>query len=245
MTETAKDLIQAEDPFVLMVERLATNKDIDADKLQKIVDIQIQIMDREAEAEFSAAMSRVQAKLPIIEKTAYNEQTRSKYAKHEAIAIALKPVYTAEGFSATFSEGKADVEGDIRIKGVLRHAGGHSEEYFVHLPRDDSGIKGTINKTPLHAKGSTFTYGRRYLTCLMFDVATGDDTDGNLPDALVTPDQADQLQALYEKLPTDRQAKFLKWALGRRELGGEETVDDIKAKLFDVCLRKLQKATAE
>lgn len=170
------------DPFVTMVERLATNESVDADKLQKLVDIQMQIMDRNAEAEFNSAMAKVQAELPTVLADSVNQQTSSTYAKHEIIAKTIKPVYTRHGFSTSFSQADTPRADHIRIVGTLRHSAGHSVEYFADLPIDDRGIKGNVNKTPLHATGSTFTYGRRYVTCLMFDVATGDDTDGNVYD---------------------------------------------------------------
>ncbi|MEE9158951.1 MAG: ERF family protein [Gammaproteobacteria bacterium] len=221
------------DPFVMMVERLATNKDVDPDKLQKLVDIQIQIMDRTNEAEFNAAMSRVQAKLPEVERNADNLQTKSKYAKHEAIAKAIKPIYTAEGFSAVFSQGQSDIDGYIRINGRLRHSAGHSEPHYVDLPLDKAGIKGNVNKTDLHATSSTFTYGRRILTCMMFDVATGDDTDGNLPQKTITTDQATVINDLIKETKANKK-KVLGWA------GGAETVEDIPASYYDEAVRLLE-----
>lgn len=189
------------DPFVTMVERLATNDRVDADKLEKLVDIQIRIMDRNAEAEFNTAMSKVQSELPTVAADALNTQTSSMYAKHEAISKAIKPIYTRHGFSTSFSQADTDRADHIRVRGVLRHNAGHAEEYFADLPIDDKGIKGNTNKTPLHAAGSTFTYGRRYLTCLMFDVATGDDNDGNVYDSgAISEEQQNQLHALATEL---------------------------------------------
>ena len=116
------------------------------------------------------------------------------------IARAIKPVYAAEGFSVSFGEKKAEREGYIHIEGVLRHMAGHSETYSLELPIDDKGIKGTANKTQLHATGSTYTYGRRYLTCLMFDVATGDDTDGNQPIEPITKEQVQEINVIIKEL---------------------------------------------
>lgn len=225
----SKEITVQSDPFVDMVERLATNSDVDAEKLDKLVSIQERIMDRNAEQEFNAAMSRVQAKLPTVEKDANNLQTKSMYARHEAISRAIKPIYTAEGFSTSFSEGTPVKEGHIRVNGILRHSAGHSEPYSVELPPDDKGIKGSVNKTNLHAAGSTLTYGRRYLTLLMFDIATGDDTDGNLPKQPITQERAEEIQELLGGFSAGYQARFLKWALDKEELSGEETPADIPA----------------
>lgn len=166
------------DPFLEMVERVASNPDIDADKIQKILDMQIQVMDRTARDEFYAAMNRVQAELPAVYRDAENKQTNSRYSKIETIAKAIKPIYTKHGFSTSFSEDKSDGDGYIRIRGVLRHCNGHSEDhYYVDLPVDNVGIHGKVNKTMVHGTASTFQYGRRYLTLFMFNVTTDDDDD--------------------------------------------------------------------
>lgn len=220
------------DPFVEMVERLATNKDVDPDKLQKLVDIQMQIMDRNAEAEFNAAMARVQKNLPEVLREADNLQTKSRYAKHEAIAKAIKPIYTVEGFSAVFSQGKAEADSCIRVNGTLRHSGGYSEPHWLELPLDKAGIKGNVNKTDLHATASTFTYGRRILTCMMFDVATGDDTDGNLPEDTITVDQATVINDLIKESKANK-AKFLGWA-------GVDKVEDMPASFYAEAKRLLE-----
>jgi hypothetical protein len=239
-------LEDSQDPFVALVERLSANKDIDVDKMREIVNIQMDVMDRNAEQEFNMSMSLVQAELPTVLAAAENKQTHSTYAKHEAISKAIKPVYTKHGFSTTFRQGKADKEGEIRICGKLMHSSGHSDEnYFIDLPRDDSGIKGNKNKTALHASGSTFSYGRRYLTLLMFDIATGDDTDGNLPAELVSATQAEYLQSLLVKLPMKRQQGFLKWSLNQKFLDGSESVDDLPAKYYDDYRQNLEEAVAD
>ena len=233
MTDKTKEVATIQpDPFVEMVERLATNEAVDPDKLQKLVDVQMQIMDRNAETEFNAAMSRVQAELPEVLKDAKNPQTQSRYAKHEHIAKAIKPFYTAEGFSAVFSQGQTDTDGYIRVEARLRHSGGHSEPHHLDLPLDKAGIAGKVNKTDLHATASTFTYGRRILTCMMFDVATGDDTDGNLPEDCITVDQATVINDLLKETKANK-AKFLDWA-------GVEKVEDIPASYYDEAKRLLE-----
>lgn len=209
LTEVVQDIgTTAADPFVQMVERLATNEQVDADKLEKLVDVQIRILDRNAEIEFNQAMADVQANLPQVAYDAQNDHTRSRYARHEAIVRAIKPIYTSLGFSTSFSQGDGP-DGFMRIVGVLRHRGGHHAEYFVDLPADDRGSSGNVNKTALHAAGSTFTYGRRYLTCLMFDVATGDDTDGAQPVPVLTDTQVADLQAKAEELFGDKYERVL------------------------------------
>jgi len=169
------------DQFVSVIERAVTNPEVDTDKLRAILDMQMTIMDKQAAQAYSADMTACQAEMPMIVKNAVNNQTSSKYAKHEAICAAIKPVYTKAGFSLTFSQGKADQEDEIRTTCIVSHRLGHKETYYIDLPLDNKGIKGNENKTEIHGKGSTFSYGRRYLTLMIFDLATYDDNDGNAP----------------------------------------------------------------
>lgn len=234
------------DPFIDMVERLAANEAIDPDKLQKIVDVQMQVLDRNAENEFNAAMSRVQSILPEVYAKSYNPQTNSRYAKIEHIAKVIKPIYTAEGFSTTFSQAKPVTDGYMGVDGELRHSSGYKRSYWLELPPDDKGIKGTVNKTSLHAAGSTFTYGRRYLTCLMFDVATGDDTDAvtgdSLPPAkLISEKQVSQITDMLTILkdadaPNSDEETFCAWAK-------IDSIKEMPSHKFARCLKNLKEKT--
>ncbi len=248
MTEKKKAVLAephatSDDPFTAMVERLASNPDVDADKLDKLVSIQMRILDRQAEAAFNAAMARVQAKLPIVLQDAQNKQTGSRYARHEAISIAIKPIYTAEGFSTSFSQADSPREDHIRVNGTLRHTEGHSALYFVDLPIDDRGIKGQVNKTPLHAAGSTFSYGRRYLTCMMFDVATGDDNDGNVCEAdaeVLSQQQLVELQDEALRLYASKWRQTLEAMTQRYFNLGHRDFTKIPAWRFSDAMRQLK-----
>ncbi len=227
----------ARDPFVEMVERLSTNTDVDADKLEKLVEIQMRILDRNAEQAFNDAMAAAQEELPMVVNDAYNAQTNSTYAKLETINRAIKPVVSRHGFSTSFSQDKSELEGHIRIRGVLRHSGGHAVDgYWVDLAIDNKGPKGNVNKTLVHGAGSTFAYGRRYLLCMMFDISTGDDNDaqqqGAPPVTYISEKQAGQILDLINALEGD-EATFCKWAK-------IESVEAMPAHIFSRCLKKLQ-----
>lgn len=212
MNAEAKEVVEQSEggALVAMVERLALSPDVDVEKLEKMLDMQERILDRNAAAEFAAAMTRVQAKIPAITKDAYNDQTRSHYATHEAIARDLKPIYTAEGFSISFGEGESPRADHVRIEGELMHSAGHRKMYHVDLPLDNAGIKGSVNKTGVHATGSSLMYGRRYLTLMIFDVATGDDNDGNQPVEVITDEQVKVLEELIKETGVKRSG-VLQW----------------------------------
>jgi len=159
----------------------AKDSSIDINKLERLMSLRTELEADQRRIEFNAAMTAAQAEIePVVRKKA-NEQTRSKYATLEAIHQMVVPVVTKHGFSMTFGTEDSKIEGHYRIVCQLSHRSGHSERYTADIPIDRAGLKGNDNKTATHAFGSTMSYGRRYLTLLIFNVATMDDNDGNRP----------------------------------------------------------------
>ena len=87
------------------------------------------------------------------------------------MAATLKPHFTKYGFSHWFD---IDQSGDkVKITTFLGHCAGHVITTTLALPLDTSG-----NKTPMHALGSTVSYGKRYGLLTVSGIATQDDDDG-------------------------------------------------------------------
>ena len=233
-------IVKSDNPMIAMIqviERIALNPEVDVDKMEKVMALQERMMDRQAEAEFNTAMTQMQENIPVITKDGYNEHTKSYYSKHETIVKVIKPVYTKAGFALSFSEqeqpqsneNKKANERYITIVGVLRHRGGHSETYQTTLPIDTVGVNGTPNKTGVHGTGSTISYGRRYLTCMIFDVATGDDTDGNVeaaePVNYITGDQVNTLDSKIREHDVNMKG-FLTWMNKELKIKSIETIPE-------------------
>lgn len=161
------------------IERVASNPAMEIDKIERLFAMHQQLMAKEAEAAFNAAMARAQANIVPIVTNAYNEHTKSRYAKLAAINKAITPIYTAEGLSISFDSADSPIKDYMRIIAIVSHAQGHSRQYHLDMPPDDTGVKGTVNKTMVQATGSTNAYGRRYLVLMIFNVSTEDDIDGN------------------------------------------------------------------
>ena len=171
---------QNKDGFLAMIERLSSRPDIDVEKIQRIIDMQEQILNRNAKQAFNAAMTRTQAKMPIVPEDKKNTQTNSMYSSYEMVLKYTKHVYTDEGFSLLFYEGETQKENHIRVCVDVMHSEGHTEKRYVDVPIDNVGIKGTPNKTMTHAKGSSLSYGKSYLLRMVFNIPTGEsDDDGN------------------------------------------------------------------
>lgn len=157
----------------------------DIQKMQAIMDMKNDMDDRSAEKQFSIAMALAQGEMEPVARTAWNDQTKSYYSRFDQIIRDIKPIYTKHGFALIFSTGRVEDDkkreaGWYRVNCTVTHAAGHSKEFFMDLPPDEAGIAGTVNKTPMHAFGSTNSYGKKYLTTGIFNIAMlNEDNDGN------------------------------------------------------------------
>jgi hypothetical protein len=223
--------------MLTMIQRAATDPAFDADKMQKMMEMYERHTDRTAAAAFNAAMVRAQAEIGPVFRDKYNAQTSSSYAALESIDRKISPVYTAHGFSLSFGTGDSALVGHIRTLCDCMHEAGHTKQYHVDLPIDSAGIKGSVNKTGVHAAGSTFSYARRYLTMMIFNVVlTNEDDDGNgagpepAPEPVVTAGQAAQITALLGKCSQLMRDSF-KAKYGAPENVYKSEVDEVLARL--------------
>lgn len=181
--------VVAGDPMLAMIERAARDPSVDMDKLERLLSIHREMQAETRKTAYNAAMAAVQAKIKPVWRDAVNKQTGSPYATLEAISDAITPIVTAEGFSLSYDTADCPTPGYIRIVCDVMHSAGHTEKNkHFDLPLDDAGLKGNANKTPIQASGSTISYGRRYLKCMIFDVTlTNEDNDGQKVEK--TPDE--------------------------------------------------------
>jgi len=159
--------------------RLAISGKADLAKLEKLLELQERHEAHEAKKVFASAFALVQASIVSVAKTKSNPQTHSKYAGLDEIIESTKPIYTNEGFSIIFYEGQSAGPECIRICADVLHTAGHKETFYYDVPLDGVGIKGNPMMTKIHAKASSTSYGRRYLMCMIWNIPTGDDDDGN------------------------------------------------------------------
>lgn len=156
-----------------MIERVVLNPEADMDKLDKMLDMQERILNRNAKQAFTADLAAMQSELPLVGK-AGEGHNKAKYAKLEDINEAIRPTLQKYGFAVTFRTKQTDKT--LTVIAILSHRLGHSEDTDLILPLDTSGSKNAVQ-----AVGSTISYGKRYALCALLNISTGDDTDGNLP----------------------------------------------------------------
>jgi hypothetical protein len=208
---------------------------IDVTKLEVLLRMQREILADDAKLQFNRAMSAAQGEMQPVLRDAKNDQTNSKYARLETIDAAMRPVYTRHGFSLSFNSEPIDGP-NVRIACEVAHMAGHSKTYHLEAALDTAGPQGKANKTPLHGLGSSVSYLRRYLTCMIFHIVLmNEDNDGNRlrPDTgLITHAQRMDLKGLMRETHT-LEAKFLSVmfpTLALREIEEAPAVDFARLK---------------
>lgn len=195
----------------IIAQAVATKQDVEV--LRGLLDLQKDFLRMQAETSFNAAMARLQAKIPQINKDGrivVGNVERSRYARLEDIDVAIRPLLAEEGFSFSFDEEEYS-ENRVRYAATLAHKDGHSVVKRMSVPVDKAAVgqRGPV-RTAIQDAGSTSSYVRRYLIKMHLNlVERGEDIDGN---DLKTIDEEQQvnLKALAEEVKADL-PRFLKF----------------------------------
>ena len=93
--------------IIQVIERAAMNPNVDIDKMERLLQMQERIMERQAKASYMAALAEMQPDLPEIPENGKGHGN-IKYALWEDINELIKPVLGNHGFSLSFRTGQAD-----------------------------------------------------------------------------------------------------------------------------------------
>ena len=162
---------------VSQIERIASDPNVDVNKLETLWMMQEKAQDRIAKMAYNSDMASMQSKMPIIKKTGVikdkYDNERSKYARFEDVISAIQPFLNEFGFSVSF---KTEFHNScLQVTGFVSHSQGHEESTIMTLPFDDSGAKNKVQ-----AIGSSISYGKRYCLCMLLNIAaSGEDDDGH------------------------------------------------------------------
>ncbi len=200
-----------EQSLMSIISRAATDPTTDVDKLERLMAMYERITERSSEQAFNEALAAAQTEMRPVAADANNPQTRSKYASYLALDKAMRPIYTKHGFSISFNTADGAPADCIRVVCEVAH-GGHSRKYQVDMPADGKGAKGGDVMTKTHAVGAGVTYGQRYLIKMIFNIAVGEDDDGNSRDTSekISAEQLTTLVALADDVGADK-GKFCKF----------------------------------
>lgn len=222
-------------PVSLLSQALAQG--LDTETLEKFMDLQERYEANEARKAYAADMAKCQKAMQPIVAAAENDHTKSYYAKLGVINSQIAPIYGKHGFSISFGMGIADKDGEIRTTAKVLHKMGHFEEYHMDLPPDDVGSAGNVNKTKIHARASSNTYGRRYIVMGIFNLSIlSEDDDGNAAGGtgseVIDPEQLVELQSMMDQAG-------IKAAVLAREFG-IDSLDQLPAKKFEKVKQRIE-----
>lgn len=183
--------------------------EIDADKLDKLLRMQREIVADDAKAQFNRDFIALQDELPRIKKDGElvypdkkgGEKLVSKYARWESIDREIRPILKAHGFALSFTTAPRQGDGGgLIVTAILRHRAGHSTETPIPIPLDTSGGKNNIQ-----GYGSALSYGKRYAATAALNIITeGEDDDGKLAGTkFVTIEQAVEIDTLLRETKSD------------------------------------------
>jgi hypothetical protein len=220
-----------------VIARAASDPNTDVDKLERLLGMHERLQDREAARAYDEAMSAAQEEMRPIAADAANPQTKSKYASYAALDRAIRPIYTRHGFALSFYQGEGGPTDMVRVAcRVSRN--GHTERPHLDMPADGKGAKGGDVMTKTHATGAAITYGKRYLLGMIFNIAVGEDNDGNNagPTVGLNAGQIKVIDDLLNRTGANR-VKFLEYYQA-------EKIADIPSKHFDHAVRALNQKKA-
>jgi hypothetical protein len=185
--QDAAAITQATSPMGLL--QLAIEREGSIDVIERLANLQMQMMDREARIAYIQAFEEFKRTAPAIVKDSaivVNGQERGKFAKLDQICDKLIPALLAVGITHRWKTSQDG--GNIVCTCYLRHRLGHEEQGATFAaPPDTSGSKNAVQ-----AVGSTGSYLERYTLVAscgiaikgMDSVDTGQKHDGMAPDVL-------------------------------------------------------------
>jgi hypothetical protein len=196
--------------FIDLVSRAASDPGVDVAKMERLLSMQLTVMERAAEASFNQAFARLQPQLPRVTKNGAiilkDGKTQIRYAKYGDIWDAVGGLLAAEGFTVSYNSQLVASGNLLQVTVTLRHIDGHHGDGSVFLPLvDDSGAKNRVQ-----GAGSIYAYGKRYALSQFLNIITEDEDDDGMQGAMrpITDKQQAEIRDMIEDSGADEE-RFL------------------------------------
>ena len=195
--EIKKD-VSMQDALISIVQRA----DIDPDRLEKFLDLQIKMENRQAESALNEALAGFQGECPIIQKT--KKAHNSNYASYDEIKHVVKPIAHKYGLSWSFSvTDKSETIKEIVI--TVRHKdGAQFNSSYLFPSMDDGGKMNSSQRTK-----SANSYAKRVVLENALDIASAE-MDDDARRSIDNPATGEQI-AEIEKLIIDTRSDLAKF----------------------------------
>jgi hypothetical protein len=187
------DLVKNDNAIQSALIEIVKRDDVDPGKLEKFLDLQIKMEERQAEKALSAALAGFQKECPIIAKT--KKGHNSSYAPYDEIKFVIQPILKKHGLSLSFSTKEVDDQ-KKEMELTVRHIdGAFFTSKYVFLSLDDGGKMNNSQRIR-----SANSYAKRTLVENALDIATAgmDDDARRALDTVVTDDQLKKIEELMK-----------------------------------------------
>ena len=229
--------------LLAMIERLATNPQLNIEVFDRLLAARRSEEDRAAERAFNLAMSVAKGELQPVLKTRdvdFQSQrpgaarTKYKYENFADVAKVVDPVFAVRGLAYRFA---VEQQGDMaKVTCIVSHADGYSERVKLETKVDP----GSTGMSMVQALGSALTYLQRYGLRAAIGLAAAVDDDGRGAGGTspkISIEQANELQKLIDETGRS-QVTLLK-------LVGVDEVVDMNLDQFTRAKQVLELARAE
>lgn len=203
-------LVKSEDPYLDLIREVTTNPEMSAEKLKILVDLRLQLEDRQAEKEFDAAMFAAQQDVQALSWDKVNTEKSSRNVSYPKIDKMLKPVRVKHGFTMSWDTEPGQTLDMAILCCDVMHTGGHRRRYRTPMPIDGQGPKGGGVMTKSQAVNSGTSYGMRNLAKMIFNIpmlVDKEDKDGNEPYEKINQDQLATLETLADEVKKKGETK--------------------------------------
>lgn len=194
---------------------IVSRTDIDPERLEKFLELQIKMENRQAEKAFHAAMAMFQAECPIIQKTKKIDfaskgggSVKYNYSPLDEIAHIIKPIMGKYGLSYSFDLRPSPVEGLSELLTNISHKDGFSRTFtytFEDLHDDQR-----MNSSQRRKSAVTYAKRSNLENALGIVCADEDDDARRAVDVAISSAQIEELKKLQKSSGTTEKT-FLDW----------------------------------
>lgn len=154
--------------FLSLIEKVVSNPEISVEKMQALLDMQLQMEDRRAAAEFDTAMIKAQKEVEALPWDKRGDNNR--YVSYPKIEKMLRPVREKHGFVQSYDTEVSPAPGQMIFCCDVSHEAGHTKRYRLPMSIDGQGPKGGGVMTGAQAVGNGTSYAMRYLDKMIWNI---------------------------------------------------------------------------
>lgn len=204
------NLVKKENEMQSALLRIVQEKDIDPERLEKFLDLQIRMEEKQARVSFNEALSGFQSDCPIITKNKKTEfqsssgkTTKYDYAPLDEIVYVIKPHLKTWGLSYSFNIKATGDKTSQELVTRIRHEHGHFEDfsYFFNPLHDDK----RMNQSQRAKSASTYAKRVGIENALGLVTAGEDDDAKRASDTPMSTKQRVEINILIEETKTDKE----------------------------------------